>query len=879
MSAPEITFLCPRCRQRLRVPSGHGRIRVRCVCGHEFLWGPTPPGLALWGARYLNRTTVVGALAIGFTALLLVARWSRVDHLPEGGDVNAFRQEDSSAQRWISISYAGLIDTNEITQSGETVAEVKRRLPGDAAAYAQVQPFVEPYGHLLPDALEMLNGPTEPPSREIDDAYPIGEARPAWVDLVRGGRYIVTYDGFNLARVFAPGRDAREAYDSAVGVLRHPLGMLQASTKGPLLVEVYAYENDYISFELRVLMNRYTFTATSFGPPHGKKGLDLKALDSFLVSGNELTGARLEPDDGLVLVGSAGPGMTLAGHRASVGDFAVAYRAVFHAGYNSAFVSLDPSPAPQRVRVNFGGSLEDTRIGSVVLQSDMRFKTLMSGFDPVSYADVRKATRARVSHFMTVSERDLMNVATDKKTWEGTRFWFYPDAVEILTDLDGRTAYVEKARFAADAERSRDDFGTPEQFDTFKNTRLSPSIRANIDDLNERYEYYAVAFPELQELTGVARLMGICSWLRNAPTSDLDLDGLLAAELPSWQTPRDKSQLLTVSVLTYAGRGAPPAEVVTANARLRRIDPLLDASVDRVFATEKSLSAFLAATGNEGNAHFIGAAANNHRCIDYIGTQEHLKAFADLVARGIMDAAPEPLEQLSQDLRARSARVEEMGRRLGELQELMARDPDTHNYYLAEHNALVDEYNAELHKHNTLAEWASQLDAEVRAVTTIEGGIDLSPTKFKVTQRAEAPELGRVRAAVAEPRGSEWKRSPKPSGLLDAPDASLPWRWITDGKTERTELGMAAGTDAAGNRFQTSGGTVGGGWKERIAFSNGRTIERVYDVAKNELRVAKYDHGKALTYLVAQRDASGRIVFSRRDPSSLIPVHSIPPQN
>ena len=63
---------------------------------------------------------------------------------------------------------------------------------------------------------------------------------------------------------------------------------------------------------------------------------------------------------------------TLAGEPVSLADLAVAYRAVFHAGDNDAFISLDPNADPALASVNFGGHLEDTRIGAAILAADRR---------------------------------------------------------------------------------------------------------------------------------------------------------------------------------------------------------------------------------------------------------------------------------------------------------------------------------------------------------------------------------------------------------------------------------------------------------------------------------------------------------------------------
>ena len=862
MSQLKTMTSCPRCGQALRVPIGLGDLRVRCVCGHIFLWSGSSSSVSshtFWPPRR-KTIALISILAVVLFALLYVfrSRWT-----------------DLAPARWVSVSYANLIDPNEITQSGESIADIRDRLASDPSVYAQLQPFFEPYARLLPIALDMIRGPTAYPRRAIADAYAPGATRPAWVDLLRGGRYVVAYDGYDLATVFAPGKRAKTAYGDAFGVLRHPLAVLQVSIGGPLRVEVFAYKNDYTAAELRLNMAHYTFQATDFGASPGKKPLDLDALDRFFTAGNELVGAHIDSDDGLVLVGRPGERPTLARHPATVADLAVAYRAVFHAGHTDAFISLDRSLDPTRVRVNFGGVLEDTRLGSVVLQSDMRFKTLASGLDPVTYSDLRESTRRQVPGFMSVSERDLASGSLGTSGWEGTRFWFYPDAVEIQTDIEGRTAYIEKALFAADAERSRADFDTRDEFEALKSTRLSLSIRANIDDVNARYEAYAKVFPELHELTTVARLMGICSWLKQARAGQLDLDALLAAELPAWSTPREKAQLLSVSVLSYAGTGAPSADEVCARTTVKRIDPLLDQPIGKVFRAEETRAAFLLAI-NKGGRN-AGAELDVVRpCREYIRTPEELKAFAGVVQNMAMSAAPEPLAGLERKLDVSRARLEKMEQELDDLQRLMATSIAMHNRYLDQYNATVDRYNAELNRHNALAQQASELPSSVYAVTMIEGGIDLAPKGFSVSQRTHSPELERIRSAASNGGVDGLARSPRPSHRVASSVGPFS-RWSTT--TEGVPAGgvAEAGIDGAGNRFWRTRSDSDDAWKERVAFSDGHAVERVYDPGVKELRVVDYIEGQPQTFLVGRREASGGIVFERRDPGSLISIESAPP--
>ena len=862
MSEQHRTIPCPNCRQALRVRFGAEHVRVRCVCGHDFLCASdSMPARGL-----LSRLGDFGAVAAVGAVLLVLAL------------VFYSRMPTFTAEHWVSISYDGLIDADDITQSGETIAEVRSRLPQDPGAYAQLQPFMEPVAHLLPDALDMVLGPGSHPRRPVSDAYSEAGSRPAWVDLLRGGRYGVLYDGHDLATVFARGENGEAAYEAARGVLRHPLGVLEATRGGPLRVEIYAYQNDYASAALRLNTTPHVLTSAEFGPPPGKRAVDLRALEAFFEAGNELSGARIDPEDGLVLVGRHASSKTLAEHAVTAADLAVAYRAVFHAGRNDAFISLDPSADPTRVRVNFGGVLEDTRLGSVVLRADMRFKTLSSGLDPVTFADRRRTTRKQVSTFMTVTERDLTadSENTRKSGWESTRFWFYPDTVQIQSDLEGRTAYVERARFTAAAERGRDDFGTKRDFDSGKAARLSPSVRANIDDLNSRYDAYAEAFPELRELSAVAPLMGICSWLRQARAEDVDLDGLLAAELPPWSTPRDKPQMISAAVLTYVGESAPSAELVRTRTAVARIDPLLDGPIEKVFPTRKALSAFMERIGHGARRGSKTLAANG-AARDYIWTKEDLRAFAEAAAAHLMKGAPAAPRAAEREMAASRSRLEQMARELAEMKQLMSSSIDAHNQKVDEYNSIVGRYEAERAHQNALVEQANGQRSTVRTVTLIEGGIDLAPKSFKMTRLQTTPELEYVRAASAEGGPGGWARSPRPfEGLMDIA-RTIPWQWSDDDQAAQSDATSESGMDAAGDRFWTSKSVSGGAWKERVERADGWTVERIYDPSAKQLRVAAYDRGKPQTCLLGQEAASGRIVFQHMPASGLPPLEPITP--
>src|SRR5205814_4274213 len=109
------------------------------------------------------------------------------------------------------------------------------------------------------------------------------------------------------------------------------------------------------------------------------------------------------------------------------------------------------------------------------------------------------------------------------------------------------------------------------------------AIQMNIKDLNQNYSQYAAIFPELGELSTVARLMGLCIWLQRANLIQLDLDELLTVELPLIQTPREKQQLIAAALISAEETRALDLSDVAARAMVRYLTPLLDKTITELF--------------------------------------------------------------------------------------------------------------------------------------------------------------------------------------------------------------------------------------------------------------------------------------------------------
>jgi hypothetical protein len=575
--------------------------------------------------------------------------------------------------KWITISYAELIDPEAIIRTGQSLKSALR----DPDMRGAIQPFVDSYSFLLQHALEMVSGADRVPHSSVVQAYPPGSAQPAWASIFRGGRIRVTTDEEDHARVFLLGDDPQKSYEDNYSVIRHCLNALVPANSSTLNVEVYAYKNDYSNSELRLNLNPYLLCASAF--PSKGFPLDLCGLAAFFDEGPEIQGAQLDRSKGLILYGKLGEKQTLAGTSISLSDLVVAYRAVFHAGDNDAFVSLDPHLDPTRVTVNFGGFLEDTRIGAVVLESDKRFKTITCGLDPNTCRDLRRYTRQHVPSFLSVAEQDLLdsNYLSQGK-WIGTRFWFYPDSVEIESDLNYQYAVITNPVFMADAERSRDDFASLEEFQRKKNVTLSPSIRRNIDHLNQNYAQYAGAFSELQELTAVARLMGICSWLYKANARWLDLDALLSVELPAFATPRQKTQLVAASIASYSNLDSVTSDYVVTHCNVVYLSPILGKKVSDYFVNSTNLAKYLCVKNGmeegiysayESEAAQLFDACGHLKVRDIIKTKEELRALASYSVNSLSVQESSVAKSVKSSIKSQKNSLEKLKAKIEEIEE------------------------------------------------------------------------------------------------------------------------------------------------------------------------------------------------------------------
>ncbi|MDH3785720.1 MAG: hypothetical protein OEV00_10395, partial [Acidobacteriota bacterium] len=483
---------------------------------------------------------------------------------------------------WIPIDYSALVDSRQLSHSGESVEDLLAKLqgrplpaagerPGDRLRHVLLDRLLEPYAFILSDTLDSLD-----PQRgsaigwvELGSLWLPGERQPAWVELLRSRQLVVESNGSGRLRLVLPadngetrypGRgapqesssiEAEAAYRKAWPIVRHIAAAEQRRLGGdsPVELQVSSYVYRHSPERSQFVLGREPFATTvaAVAPDGRRPPLGLTELERFLASGLQLEGARLEPDGGLRLFGSqTAERATMLGTPLTLADLAVAYRAIFHGGLAEPYMSLDRGFSPQAALVNYGGRLRDTRLGWVSLLCDIRFKTFSLGLGIREGDDLRESVRRVVDGFQTHIERFSADADSASVGAQQTRLWFYPDTVDLTVAAEGDVLAMRRPRMAAASERVGDGGGGG----------VPPWTAATVGGINADYDRLAQVFPELRDLDQVVRLLSLFTWLRQAQLEGLtipDLDVLLNAELPGMSTPRTYPQLLTFTALPAAG--------------------------------------------------------------------------------------------------------------------------------------------------------------------------------------------------------------------------------------------------------------------------------------------------------------------------------------
>ena len=750
---------CEKCSGVLRVPADRGTLKIRCpYCQTQFIWRPNisqqlKAGYAKmrnqsW-PRWLKIAIVVGLLVGGF-ALTQFFEGSNKPSLPP--------PSTKHESQWVRISYDDLIDKGTITHSGQTIGVLldkisKSNPPQPPGILAELQPYLEPFSFICNDIVVSTKSDDVMPHLNVIADYPAGSKQPGWAALFREGHYQL-FVGDGKARLFLKGKSPLDLFNLHYSVIRHPIREALATIGADkMTIEVYAFENDYPSRTISIDLNPHILevTANQLGPK--SKALPLADLADFFNREITLEAAEIDGKADFYLYGTPSARQAIATRSQSLQDFAVVYRSMFHYGYNAPYISLDRHEDNRYAKVNFGGFLEDTGVGSVVLEADKLFKTLSTGLDPNTRTLIKGKIIRTVPGFLTSAERELKDLRNTETGYIQIRNWFYPDQIRCATD--GRMGVVERYQLLADAERMD------------SKVTLGRSQRDTIDHLNRNFANYARALPTYQELNTVGRMMAIATWLQQSPArNQVDLDALLAVELSPFQTPRHTRKLLALTAEASASQGAGGSmgsrqKVYSLDTMLKGVKP----SIDDKDILELALK------------HF-------HNVKD-----------PDLIPSGVQNAHGE-IDRMKAQLEYLQTRIERERMTLDRSNEF---EINRFNAMIGEFNSLRDAHNTAVRSHN---ESRQDRQYSIHSIVSIGGGINLRPKDFaKPLQIPESsPIIQRIRSSPEIIRSSPSKvagttknaakrtsetivtrRLPRPWKLVDEQSAGdlIKRRWTT----------------------------------------------------------------------------------------------------
>jgi len=402
--------------------------------------------------------------------------------------------------------------------------------------------------------------------------------------------------------------------------------------------------------------------------------------------------------------------------------------------------------------------------------------------------------------------------------------------------------------------------------------------------------------------------MGLCCWLRQAPTGEIDLDSLLAVELPAMQTPDSTTQLITTTVVRCPkkrgdGRDTVALDCVRENALVVYLTPILDERVSEYFESAENLAAFIAQSKDqaENQSTYIADArkmldANSDAKVrELVHSKNDLKALAEYAAGRVeppkpsevvrLEALVDEVTRLKSLLDTDSSAIDALERRLRALKQQMDRSVDDHNALVDTYNAVVVELNTRSSRHDSLVERHNSLvetvkrerqDYATRSVVEIGGGIDMSPGKFKVQPAPDSPllrRLDRVAEGLVEtgtPGDSAWLRL-RCDSHRDIPVRRLPLDPIEIVERSEHEGRVVARAESPACRRWMAREGKSGVWRDQETRQDGTTTAKYYDPATGSLHVAFFREGQQKSYRIATRQGPDQIIFRQGKTQILTP--------
>jgi len=595
---------------------------------------------------------------------------------------------------WITISYGKAIDKSILTHSGERVGNVIQKIPSyDDDFKGLVQQYLEPYSILCHDVLLYNIKPDTPPLINILAHYPIGSEQPTWVDLFREGHFQLYYNP-NLIRIFLKGDNPENSFEKYQSVIRHPIqDLINSKHLSIKNIEVYVFNNNYAKTEIRVNIIPATFAINDIDLSPKHQPVDLGSIEEFLNHGVVLEAIEVGERNDIFFYGRSASDQTIAGQPVSISDIAVIYRAIFHYGYNAPYISLDTHEDNRYAKVNFGGHLENTRVGHVVLEADKLFKTLSTGIDPNTHEFVKSKITKHVPAFLTEDERGFLEDANEGNTQ--IRYWFYPD--EIGTVTNGSIGVCQKHQFLADAERMDVE------------VQLDKATRKTIDHLNKYFIQYEKADNTYKELNTVGRMMALVNWMKEMNIEDrAELDDLLSVKIPAFSTPEKTKKMLAITAIICPG----DLDITNKNVR----------DYTKTYYLSHLLDKYSSSTSDD---EFLKIADNYFSQVDIAELYLPYKKLEDQVDdyEHLVNLNEKEIELL----------YDEIERKKDTLDRYSSSDIEQYNNLINKYNSLLENQESMINVYNAMVTELNSMNIISGAIFSIGGGISLNPREFKQT--------------------------------------------------------------------------------------------------------------------------------------------------
>jgi len=695
---------CPNCNVVYRIPRTEQALRITCRHCQTVFYKNLPRPNKNKRNKYLY-----SAIAIALTiAIVLIIQFSKkntpssnkstlptTDKTPQAGN-STF--ESAISSNWITISYSDLVDGSILTHSGEPVSKVVRKIPDyDDNLKGLVQQYLEPYSVLCQDALLSTSEPDTLPLVNIISYYPTGSEQPAWASLFREGHFQLYFNS-NLIRLFLKGSNPLQSFDKYHSIVRLAIqDVINRYRNSIKKLELYVFNNDYSSMELRLNTIPAIYAVSDLDLSTKRKPLDLASIESFLNEGVILEAVEVDGNNDLFFYGRKSSGQSLAHSPISLSDIAVVYRSVFHYGYNAPYISLDKHEDNRFAKVNFGGLLENTHVGHVVLEADKLFKTLSTGIDPNTHEILKSRISKVVPGFLTEDEHSLLEDEIEGHSQ--IRYWFYPDSIGTVTD--GSIGVVLTHQFLADVERMD------------VKVSVSNATRRTIDHLNQHYGDYENAENTYKELSTVGRIMALVNWMKGMNVNDrIELDDFLSVPLPAFTTPQRTKKMLAVSAIAYPKDSPPTTGDVQSDSRVFYLSNLLDRY-----------------SANTSDERFLEIASHSVNDISNLASPR-------------VSALNSRIEMYEPLIRSNEPTIASLERQIEQRKYSLDR---SNEYEVDSYNTLIDRYNnliatqkSYVNTYNSAVEELKEIAVKTRHITSIGGGIDLSPKEFKLISRDES---------------------------------------------------------------------------------------------------------------------------------------------